>query len=85
MCGCGRSSTTGRAASPAARPARQTPDPAAFVRLQYRGARALLLRGPDAGVGYACYPGEVIRAHPRDAPHLIASGAFALAGSEGAA
>ena len=50
------------------------------VTLVYRGARALLVRGPATGAGYACYPGESIRVHSPDVPHLVASGAFARAG-----
>ena len=46
------------------------------LRLEYRGARALLIRGPATGAGYACYPGETLPVHAPDAPHLLASDAF---------
>lgn len=79
MCGCGRPSTGAPAASSTARPASPMADLRPFVVLKYRGARALLVRGPVTGVGYACYPGQMIRASPLDAAHLVASGAFARA------
>jgi hypothetical protein len=46
------------------------------VSLRYRGARALLVRGPATGVGYACYPGDTIVVSARDVDALVASGAF---------
>jgi len=51
------------------------------VPLAYRGVRALLVRGPATGAGYACYPGETIRVHGSDVPRLLASGAFVRADS----
>jgi hypothetical protein len=79
MCNCGRSSSgTGAAPSPV-RAANAPAASPAFVALKYRGARALLVRGPVTGVGYACYPGGTIRASPRDAEPLVASGVFFVA------
>jgi hypothetical protein len=46
------------------------------IPLRYRGARALLIRGPASGVGYACHPGEIIDVLERDAERLLANGAF---------
>jgi hypothetical protein len=57
----------------------ESPAPASVppsVALRYRGARALLVRGPVTGVGYACYPGDIISAHDGDVVPLVASGAF---------
>ena len=79
MCGC-RQSTQGHATAGAGASARRTdPAPHGSVPLVYRGTRALLIRGPATGAGYACYTGETIRVHAPDAPHLLASGAFARA------
>jgi hypothetical protein len=77
MCGCRQSGGSGL--SPDARTGADAPAvaAAATVALQYRGVRALLIRGPGTGAGYACHPGETIRVHARDATHFIASGAFA--------
>ncbi len=77
MCGCrqsnqGHASTSNGGSSPATAPA-----PLASVPLAYRGTRALLIRGPATGAGYACYPGETLRVHAPDVPHLLASGVFA--------
>ncbi len=56
------------------------PDAApATVPLRYRGARALLVRGPHTGVGYACRPGDVLAAYAADVAALVASGAFVRA------
>ena len=81
MCGCrqpdadrGAPVSSTRTAMPARR---------ASVPLVYHGSRALLIRGPATGAGYACYPGETIRVHAPDAPHLIASGAFAQERADG--
>ena len=79
MCNCGRSATGTPAAPSTARSASPMTELPTFIVLKYRGARALLVRGPVTGVGYACYPGQTIRASPLDAPHLVASGAFAPA------
>jgi hypothetical protein len=76
MCGCGRPAgppavpRTATAATPAAAPARSG------VALRYRGARAVLVRGPATGVGYACHPGDTLVVDARDAPALVASGVF---------
>ena len=48
----------------------------ANVALRYRGAQAVLVRGPVSGTSYSCYPGDTISAHPRDVPPLVASGLF---------
>ena len=79
MCGCRQSSqaTPSAASSPRA----GTVAPPASVPLAYRGVRALLVRGPATGAGYACYPGETIRVHASDVAHLLASGAFVRAAS----
>jgi hypothetical protein len=47
------------------------------VTLRFRGARAVLVRGPASGVGYSCYPGDTIEAQEFDVSPLIASGLFA--------
>lgn len=51
------------------------------IPLRYRGTRALLVRGPATGVGYACYPGDTISVHERDVAQLIGSGSFIRAAS----
>ena len=51
------------------------------IPLRYRGTRALLVRGPVTGVGYACYPGDTISVHERDVAQLIGSGSFIRAAS----
>lgn len=51
------------------------------IALRYRGTRALLVRGPVSGVGYACYPGDTISVHERDVAQLIGSGSFTRAAS----
>ena len=81
MCGCGGSSQ-GRASPVGALSSPRNGEPAAgaSVPLRYRGGRALLIRGPATGAGYACYPGETIGVHRVDVPHLLASGAFVRAG-----
>jgi hypothetical protein len=76
MCGCGRSTT------PLATTATQSPGSRdngrqAAVPLKYRGRRALLIRGPATGIGYACYRGDTIHVHVSDAKALIDSGVFA--------
>ena len=77
MCGCGKTTTTwGRTQN-----AIDTVPTDPMVTLSYRGARALLVRGPVSGVGYACYPGETVECLPRDVDALVASGAFARAAS----
>ena len=86
MCGCGKSSgnsparaTTVRtvrsthASSAHAVPPRAEPD---TVQLEYLGARALLVRGPVSGVGYACYPGDTVTVYSHDAERLVAGGDF---------
>ena len=80
MCGC-RQSIPDRGEPSRGSPARAA-EPArhASVLLAYRGTRALLIRGPATGAGYACYPGETIRVHRPDAAQLLASGAFVSAG-----
>ena len=81
MCGCRQPNQGHSAAGNAAAPAAGASAPAAkAVALAYRGARALLVRGPATGAGYACYPGKSIRVHAADAPHLLASGAFTRPG-----
>ena len=79
MCGCRQSGAGGLSRD--ARAGADAPGATAppTVALEYRGVRALLIRGPGTGAGYACHPGETIRVHPRDAAHFIASGAFARA------
>ena len=80
MCGC-RPSVQGHAPSSGRSYPRGTEvAPHASVSLTYRGTRALLIRGPSTGAGYACYPGETLRVHAPDAPHLVASGAFVQTG-----
>jgi len=80
MCGC-RQSIQGHGSSSRGSYARGTEvAPRASVPLTYQGARALLIRGPATGTGYACYPGEILRVDALDAPHLLASGAFVRAG-----
>jgi|GEM_PF-3876039 len=59
--------------SPAVAPA-ATPSSTA---LRYRGAQAVLVRGPVSGTSYTCYPGDTTSVHPRDVPPLVASGLFA--------
>jgi hypothetical protein len=72
MCGCGKTTTAwGRTQN-----AIDTVPTETMVRLSYRGARALLVRGPLSGVGYACYPGDIVQCFPRDVDALVASGAF---------
>lgn len=76
MCGCRQADPGGASSAGTASPhAGEIPVPPS-VRLEYRGSRALLIRGPATGAGYACYPGETLRVHIPDAPHLLASGAF---------
>lgn len=77
MCGCGR---------PAGEPPTRATTlavtrkltPRATIALKYRGRRALLIRGPATGTGYACYPDDTIRVHASDAKALMASGLFRL-------
>jgi hypothetical protein len=76
MCGCGRSATELPARATQSAVSRENPRHVT-IALRYRGRRALLIRGVTTGVGYACYPGNTIRVHARDAKALIASGAFA--------
>ena len=75
MCGCQQSPAGGTfSAAPSADVAAiSTSD---LVPLEYRGIRALLIRGPASGIGYACYPRETIRVRSQDVAHFIASGAF---------
>jgi len=77
MCGCRQSVPSHASTSGGSSSRRPEVAPPASVPLEYRGARALLIRGPATGAGYACYPGETLRVHAPDAPHLLASGAFA--------
>ena len=75
MCGCGR---------PAGEPSARATTPAvtretarrATIALKYHGRRALLIRGPATGTGYACYPNDTIQVHASDAKALLASGVF---------
>jgi hypothetical protein len=77
MCGCGKTTTAwGGAQSDIG-----TVPTESMVRLAYRGAHALLVRGPVSGVGYACYPGETVQCFPQDVNALVASGAFSLVAS----
>ena len=77
MCGCGKTTTAWDRVPTAVNIAPAEP----MVTLAYRGARALLVRGPVSGVGYACYPGETVECFPRDVEALVSSGAFLRAGS----
>ena len=76
MCGCGKASAPQKGTTAAAASTSPTGPPPETAPLKYRGARALLVRGPTTGAGYACYPGAIIRANVRDVPGLVASGAF---------
>lgn len=91
MCGCsGRASAKSALAPSRGRadgasgtrlaPAERAPTAVTMVPVRYRGARALLVRGPATGVGYACYPGDTVAAHERDVAALVASGAFVRVG-----
>jgi hypothetical protein len=80
MCGCRQSSQSPAPPAAVSNARSGAVAPRASVPLAYRGTRALLVRGPATGAGYACYPGETVRVHERDAPHLLASGAFVRAG-----
>lgn len=95
MCSCGKSgsqqttsTSTARSTATMARGAtsghvhREAPAPSVAgneIALRYRGTRALLVRGPVSGVGYACYPGDTIAVHERDVAQLIGSGSFTRA------
>ena len=79
MCGCRQSRQSRHAQAAAPAPRTSVAAPPASVSLAYRGTRAVLVRGPATGVGYACHPGETLRVHAPDVPHLLASGAFVRA------
>lgn len=82
MCGCGQRSSSRAGTGQAPAPAESTPVVGApLVPLRYRGARALLVRGPVTGIGYACNPGDIVSAHDGDVVRLVASGAFVRVGA----
>lgn len=78
MCGCRNTSSPGAAPTPATPRGHVAPaaSAATAVLMAFKGARALLIRGPVTGTGYACYPGDRIRVQVRDVEALLATGAF---------